>query len=96
MSKHHTLPPIIYTPPPKPKKTEKKRRVGVSLLGELDETAETRESGASAQSMPVINRPPPQNFPEIEGAERRPRHPSGRLSQGTLSILLQAQESKPN
>ena len=94
MSKHHTLPPIIYTPPPKPKKTEKKRRVGIGLLGELDETAETRESGAAGQAMPIVNRPPPQNFPEIEGAERKPRHPSGRLSQSTLSVLLQAQELK--
>ena len=93
MSKHHTLPPIIYTPPPKPKKTEKKRRVGVSLLGELDETAETRESGASSQPAQTV-RLPPQNFAEIEGADRKPRHPQGRLSQGTLSVLLQAQELK--
>jgi hypothetical protein len=90
MSKHHTLPPIIYTPPPKPKKTEKKRRIGVGLL---DEMADTRESGASGQPMPAV-RLPPQNFPEIEGADRKPRHPSGRLSQGTLSVLLQAQELK--
>jgi hypothetical protein len=89
MSKHHTLPPIIYTPPPKPKKTEKKRRVGIGML---DETAETRETGASSQPMQV--RLPPQNFAEIEGADRKPRHPSGRLSQGTLSALLQAQELK--
>ena len=90
MSKHHTLPPIIYTPPPKPKKTEKKRRIGVGLIGEFDETAETHESGAANQPM----RLPAQNFPEIEGADRKPRHPSGRLSQGTLSVLLQAQELK--
>jgi hypothetical protein len=90
MSKHHTLPPIIYTPPPKPKKTEKKRRIGVGLL---DEMADTRESGTSGQPMPAV-RLPPQNFPEIEGADRKPRHPSGRLSQGTLSVLLQAQELK--
>ena len=44
MSKHHTLPPIIYTPPPKPKKIEKKRRIGIGMLSELDETADTRES----------------------------------------------------
>ena len=94
MSKHHTLPPIIYTPPPKPKKTEKKRRIGVGRLGELDETAETRESGAAGQSMPAVQRFPPQSFPEIEGADRKPRHPSGRLSQSTLSVLLQAQELK--
>ena len=94
MSKHHTLPPVILVPPPKPKKTEKKRRVGIGLLGELDETAETRANGASGQPMPAFNRLPPQMFPEIEGADRKPRHPSGRLSQGTLSVLLQAQELK--
>jgi hypothetical protein len=92
MSKHHTLPPIVYTPPPKPKKTEKKRRIGVGLLGEVDETAETRDASASSQPMQV--RLPAPNFPEIEGADRKPRHPSGRLSQGTLSVLLQAQELK--
>lgn len=92
MSKHHTLPPIIYTPPPKPKKTERKRRTGVGLIGELDEMAETHESGAASQPMPM--QLPAQNFPEIEGADRKPRHPSGRLSQGTLSVLLQAQELK--
>jgi len=90
MSKHHTLPPIIYTPPPKPKKTEKKRRVG--LLGETEEAAETRETGASGQPMQVLL--PAQNFPEIEGADRKPRQLSGRLSQSTLSVLLQAQELK--
>jgi hypothetical protein len=58
MSKHHTLPPIVYTPPPKPKKIESKK----------------------------------QNFAEIEGADRKPRQPSGRLSQGTLSELLRVQE----
>ena len=92
MSKHHTLPPIIYTPPPKPKKTEKKRRIGVGLLGETDETTETRDTAAPGQPMPV--QLPAQNLPEIEGADRKPHQPSGRLSQGTLSVLLQAQELK--
>lgn len=93
MSKHHTLPPIIYTPPPKPKKVEsKKRRTGISMLDELDETADARETGGTAQSAPV--RLPPPNFPEIEGSDRKPRHPSGRLSQNTLSMLLRIQEVK--
>ena len=96
MSKHHTLPPIIYTPPPKPKKVEpKKRRTGISMLDELDgldETADAHEAGGTGQ--PAALRPPPPNFPEIEGADRKPRHPSGRLSQGTLSVMLRAQEMK--
>ena len=93
MSKHHTLPPIIYTPPPKPKKIEKKRRTGIGMLGELDEASDARETGGASPSMPSV-RLPPQNFPEIEGADRKPRNPSGRLSQGTLSVLLGAQELK--
>jgi len=90
MSKHHTLPPIIYTPPPKPKKVEtKKRRIGVSML---DEMADTHEANGTGPSTPV--RLPPQNFPEIEGSDRKPQHPSGRLSQNTLSMLLRVQEVK--
>ena len=91
MSKHHTLPPIIYTPPPKPKKTEKQRRTGVGLFGELGETDETIASG---QPMQVPTGLPRQSLLEIEGADRKPRHPPGRLSQSTLSVLLQAQELK--
>jgi hypothetical protein len=91
MSKHHTLPPIIYTPPPKPKKVEKKRRIGVGPLSEFDETADTRETG---QSAPAVNRPLPQSFPEIKGADRKPRHPRGRLSEDTLKAMLEVQELK--
>jgi hypothetical protein len=93
MSKHHTLPPIIYTPPPKPRKIEKKRRTGISMLGELDETGDTRETSGTGQLAPTV-RLPPQNFPEIEGSDRKPQNPSGRLSQSTLSVLLRAQELK--
>lgn len=96
MSKHHTLPPIIYTPPPKPKKIEtRKRRAGIGLFGELDETADTREASSAdrtGQPMAAIDKLPPQNFAEIEGADRKPHHPTGRLSQDTLSVLLHAQE----
>ena len=86
MSKHHTLPPIACATPPKPKKTEKKRRTGVGLLGQPDETAEPRESVASAQPVATFSRFP-QEFPEIEGADRKAHHSAGRLSQGTLSVL---------
>jgi len=91
MSKHHTLPPIIYTPPPKPKKIEKKRRTVVGMLDELDDA---REAGGTGQPAPIVNRPPPQNFSEIEGAERKPQHPRGRLSEGTLKAMLEVQEMK--
>ena len=93
MSKHHILPPIIYTPPPpRPKVEKKKRRTGVSILDELDEAADARETSGAGQPTPV--RLPPQNFPEIEGSDRKPQHPSGRLSQNTLSALLRLQEVK--
>ena len=94
MTKHHTLPPIIYTTPPKPKKIEKKRRIGIGMLSELDEMANASETGGTGQAAPIINRPSPQNFPEIEGAERKPQHPQGRLSEGTLKAMLEVQEMK--
>jgi hypothetical protein len=94
MSRHHILPPVIYTPPP-PKKIEtKKRRIGIGILSELDETAETQEASGTSQSAPVANKLLQQTFPEIEGSDRKPRGPQGRLSQGTLSALLRVQELK--
>ena len=94
MSKHHTLPPIIYTPPPPKKIEKKKRRIGIGMLNELDEMADARETSGTGQPAPTANRPPPQNFPEIEGAERKPQHPHGRLSEGTLKAMLEVQEMK--
>ena len=91
MSKHHTLPPIIYTPPPRPKKIEKKRRIGIGQLSEFDETAEASGTG---QPMPAANRLPAQNFAEIESADRKPQYPHGRLSEGTLKAMLEIQELK--
>ena len=43
MSRHHILPPVIYSPPPpKPKETKRKRGVGYAsateATGEADET----------------------------------------------------------
>jgi hypothetical protein len=94
MSRHHIMPPVTYTPPP-PKKIEtKKRRIGVSMLDELDDTADTRETSGSGQAAPAANRLLQQNFTEIEDASRKPRHPQGRLSQGTLSVMLRVQEMK--
>ena len=94
MSRHHIMPPAIYTPPP-PKKIEKKKpRMAVGMPSEFDETEEARETSGTGQSTPVANRLLQKNFPEIEDAGRKPRHPSGRLSQGTLSELLRVQELK--
>ncbi len=94
MSRHHIMPPAIYTPPP-PKKIEKKRpRVGVGMLSAFDEMEEARETSASGPSAPLANRLLQQDFAEIEDASRKQQHPPGRLSQGTLSALLRIQELK--
>ena len=94
MSRHHIMPPAIYTPPP-PKKIEKKKpRMAIGMPSELDETEAARETGASGSPTPAANRLLQQKFAEIEDASSKPRHPSGRLSQGTLSELLRVQELK--
>lgn len=92
MSRHHIMPPAVYTPPP-PKKIEtRKRRIGIGALNEFEAAEEAHESGGTGQSAPVASRLLQQDFPEIEEASRKPRHPQGRLSQGTLSALLRVQE----
>jgi hypothetical protein len=93
MSRHHMLPPLAYVPPSQPKKVEKKRRR--IDLGELDDLEEATDAGAIAigRLTPAAGNPPP-NFPTIEGAERKPHNLSGRLSESTLTVMLQAQESK--
>jgi hypothetical protein len=92
MSRHHILPPLAYLPPP-PKKIEKpKRRL---RLGDVDETEEAAQaSEVSDQPAPpgsVLAKP---DLPAIEGSERKPQHPSGRLSEDTLRVMLQVQESE--
>ena len=98
MSRHHMLPPIVYAPPPKPKKIEtRKRRINVGDAGtidDMDETRETHEATGFGPSTPASNNPPLQNFTPIEGSERKPQHPRGRLSESTLKVMLEAQELK--
>jgi hypothetical protein len=96
VSRHHTLPPIIYTPaPPKPKKTERRRGAwsvkGKGAADEADATEETGETShaASARSASA----PPQHFP-IEAAERRVHSTTGNLSDGTLKAMLEVQEQE--
>jgi hypothetical protein len=90
MSRHQIMPPAIYAPPPPTKIEKKKPRIGIGQFSELDETEDTRETD---QSAPIVNRLLQQSFPEIEDASRKPQ-PPGRLSQGTLSVLLRLQELK--
>jgi hypothetical protein len=98
MSRHHMLPPIVYAPPPKPKKIEtRKRRIQVGSAGsidDMDEAGETHEATGFGQATPAGNKPPLQNFSPIEGSEQKPQHPRGRLSESTLKVMLEAQEFK--
>ena len=91
MSRHHILPPIAYTPPPPPKKPNRKRRVGVGELDDTEEVPLNREATGPGGSA-AAGKPAPQTFPAIEASERKPKNPAGRLSEGTLAAMLQAQE----
>ena len=93
MSRHHILPPIVYTPaPPKPKETRRRRGIGYVLgSGDVDETEEAGEvtnavppHGAAAQ---------PQNSLPVEAGERRLHSTTGNLSADTLRTMLEVQES---
>ena len=95
MSHHHMLPPLIYTPPPKPKKIETRKSRGrlqsAGNISDASETEEANESGAPATSAPARRAAQPLQL-AIEGADRKPPKRPGMLSQGTLTVLLGAQE----
>jgi len=100
MSRHHILPPIVYTPaPPKPKETRRKRGVGqygsVRDTDETGEAQETGETGETAHSMPTrgtsVLR---QQQTPVEGVERRIPSPNGKLSDDTLKAMLEMQEAE--
>jgi hypothetical protein len=96
VSRHHTLPPIIYTPaPPKPKKTERRRGVwSVKGKGAADEADATEETGETANAVPARGASPlPQHSP-IEATERRIHSTTGNLSEGTLKAMLEVQEQE--
>ena len=95
MSRHHTLPPIVYTPPPpKPKKAERRRGVW-SVKGKraADEADATEETGETSNAAPARNASPlPQHSMPVEAAERRVRSATGHLSEATLKAMLEVQE----
>ena len=94
MSRHHMLPPLAYVAPRQPKKIEKRRRrIDVGETDDPEAIAKADATGAS-QSQVAANRLPPPTFPAIEASDRKPQNPSGRLSQTTLTVMLQAQELK--
>lgn len=96
MSHHHMLPPMIYTPEPKPKKIEpKKSRIqmrGAGAVEDADEAGEIFDAGAPGQPAPAGQKLPLQNFTPVEGADQKPHQPRGRLSENTLKVMLQVQE----
>ncbi len=91
VSRHHILPPVIYSPPPpKPKETKRKRGVGyASATGEAEETSEASDTpqARAAAALPQHQRP-------VEAAERRVPSPNGKLSDGTLKAMLEVQEEE--
>jgi hypothetical protein len=97
VSRHHTLPPIVYTPaPPKPKETRRRRGVG-SLQGKraTDGVDEAEETGETAFAAPAPNAARlPQHSVPVEATERRVHSTTGHLSEGTLKAMLEVQEQE--
>src|ERR1700754_2339442 len=95
VSRHHILPPIIYTPePPKPKEARRKRGVGYARgAGLTDETEEAEGAGETSRTtQPRTTSALPQQQSPIDGAERRIPSPNGKLSDDTLKAMLEVQE----
>jgi hypothetical protein len=93
VSRHHILPPIVYTPPaPKPRETKKKRGVGYAQGADgVDETGESDETAAATAARAAGV---PQHQIPVEAAERRVPSPNGKLSDGTLKAMLEVQEQE--
>jgi hypothetical protein len=97
MSRHHILPPIIYSPPPKPKKIENRRTKGVQKRDAASATGvsaseETDETAESAPPSGVIPRAAANPYAPIEGLESRTQQAPGKLSADTLKTMLVVQE----
>jgi hypothetical protein len=100
VSRHHILPPIVYTPVPQPKKAESRRNVrrlqnkGVAESEDVGETEEAGELSVYGALVPAGARPLQNPSTPIEGAERRIPSTTGNLSDDTLKELLLAQEQE--
>jgi hypothetical protein len=82
------LQPVILIPEVKPRKAEpRKGRIPVPAAGSLDGV--TSESFGRTDFDGTL---PGDNFVPIEGVERKPHQPPGRLSENTLKAMLQVQE----
>jgi hypothetical protein len=90
------LQPIVYTPQVKPKKIEtKKSRIqarGTSAVRETSETGEVFEASEPDELSPLSQLFGADDFVPVEGADRKP-HQQGRLSDSTLKVMLEVQES---
>jgi hypothetical protein len=96
VSRHHIMPLAIYTPPPpKPKETRRRRGVGYTQgAGAADEAGETEESDGLSTTAPARGTGPPQHQIPVEAAERRLHSTTGKLSAGTLKVMLEVQEQE--
>jgi hypothetical protein len=100
VSRHHILPPIVYTPaPPKPKKTERRpnvRRIQKNGVAASEDVGETEETGEVSVATPTRSAAHPlqARSTPIESAERRIPSTTGKLSENTLKELLLAQEQE--
>jgi hypothetical protein len=91
VSRHHIMPPAIYTPPPpKPKETKRKRSVGYASAA--DGVSETEEAGESSETRaaPAL----PQQQRPVEATERRIPSPNGKLSDEMLKAMIEMQEKE--
>jgi hypothetical protein len=99
VSRHHILPPIVYTPVPRPKKVESRRKTGrlqkrgVAASDEAGDVLETGEVSGARPAQPAMH-PLPDASASIEAAERRIPSTTGKLSDSTLKELLLAQEQE--
>jgi hypothetical protein len=91
MSRHHITPPLVYTPPPKPKETRRRRGVGYAT-GASDGVEEAEETGETGTTAPLRNAALPQQARPVEAVERRTSSTTGKLSDDTLKALLAVQE----
>jgi hypothetical protein len=94
VSRHHILPPIVYTPaPPKPKEMRRKRSIGgTQAKRPLDATEETEDATEAAHATAARAAPNLPLHAPIEAAGQRIPSPNGKLSDGTLKAMLEVQE----